>query len=66
MAKNRISASRRGFLLTVGAGSVATAAAVVQSMAPEPEAPVTAAREADKGGYQMSEHINKYYRTTRV
>ena len=66
MAKKRISASRRGFLLAVGAGGVATAAAAVQSVAPVPEKPETAARAADKGGYQMSENINKYYRTTRV
>lgn len=66
MAKKRISASRRGFLLAVGAGGVATAAAAVQSVAPVPEIPETATRAVDTGGYQMSEHINKYYRTTRV
>ena len=66
MANNRISASRRGFLLTVGAGSVATAAAAVQSMTPAPEPAKIPASAVDKGGYKVSEHINKYYRTTRV
>ncbi|HUU71427.1 MAG TPA: formate dehydrogenase [Burkholderiales bacterium] len=66
MAKRKMSASRRGFLISVGAGSVATAAAVVHSVTPESEAATIAPRPSKKGGYQVSDHINKYYRTTRV
>jgi hypothetical protein len=56
--------SRRNFLLAAGAGGVATAAAIVAKNPP-------ASRPADKGkratrGYHASEHINNYYRTTKV
>ena len=56
--------SRRNFLLTVGAGGAATAAAIVANKTTNPASP-------DKGkratrGYHASEHINNYYRTTKV
>jgi hypothetical protein len=66
MAKRNISTSRRGFLISVGAGSVATAAAVVSAVTAEPKAGSSATGPQAKDGYQVSEHINKYYRTTRV
>ena len=55
--------SRRNFLLAAGAGGVATAAAIV--------AKTPAAQSPDKNkrasrGYHSSEHINNYYRTTKV
>jgi succinate dehydrogenase/fumarate reductase flavoprotein subunit len=57
--------SRRNFLLTVGAGGAATAAAIVAKTSG------TASLEKDKDkratrGYHASEHINNYYRTTKV
>jgi hypothetical protein len=57
--------SRRNFLLTVGAGSAATAAAIVARK------PAATSSEKDKGkratrGYQPNEHVNNYYRTTKV
>jgi hypothetical protein len=55
--------SRRNFLLTVGAGGAATAAAIVE------KAPPTNSSGKDKRatrGYHASEHINNYYRTTKV
>lgn len=58
--------SRRNFLVAVGAGSAATVAAV----AAKTVAPV--AEEASKNagakstGYQVTEHVRKYYRTTLV
>jgi hypothetical protein len=57
--------SRRNFLLTVGAGGVATAAAVVGKKA---SAPTTTDGEGKRAtsGYKVSEHINNYYRTTKV
>ena len=55
--------SRRNFLLTVGAGGAATAAAIVA------KTPAKTASGKDKRatrGYHASEHINNYYRTTKV
>lgn len=56
--------SRRNFLLTVGAGGVATVAAVA---ATRPQAPTkkVAAAPGSKG-YQLTEHVRKYYSTTKV
>jgi NADPH:quinone reductase-like Zn-dependent oxidoreductase len=58
--------SRRNFLLAAGAGGVATAAAIVAKNAPSAQS-----ASPDKGkratrGYQASEHVNNYYRTTKV
>jgi hypothetical protein len=55
--------SRRNFLLTVGAGGAATAAAIV-AKAPAKESPDQGKRATR--GYHASEHINNYYRTTKV
>lgn len=57
--------SRRNFLLTAGAGGVATAAALV-ARAPKG---VTQEKNKDKRatqGYQVTAHVNNYYRTTKV
>ena len=56
--------TRRNFLVAVGAGGVATAAAVVgkssKGQAKKPEA------AAGGKGYQLTEHVRKYYETTKV
>ena len=65
MAKSGISSSRRGFLISVGSGGVAAAAAVVSAVTPATD-PGKSGKPPMKRGYQLSEHINKYYRTTRV
>ena len=57
--------SRRNFLLTVGAGGVATAAAVVATKKSSPAAAPSKDKRATSG-YQSSEHVNTYYRTTKV
>jgi shikimate 5-dehydrogenase len=58
--------SRRNFLLTLGAGGAATAAAVVATRsATTPPTPATKDKRATRG-YQASEHVNNYYRTTKV
>jgi len=57
--------SRRNFLFAASAGGVATAVAVVAKKS----APTTAPTSSDKRatlGYQSSEHVNNYYRTTKV
>ena len=64
MTEKKSKLSRRNFLLTVGAGGVATAAAVVGGKATAP-----ALDKSDKhagAGYKVSAHINNYYRTTKV
>ena len=56
--------SRRNFLLAVGAGGVATAAVVTgkgKPIAPKKAEVVRASR-----GYQVTEHVKKYYDTTKV
>jgi len=56
--------SRRNFLLAVGAGSAATAAAIVAK--PPAVSPDKEEGKRDTRGYQSSEHVNNYYRTTKV
>ncbi len=56
--------SRRNFLLTVGAGGAATAAAVVATKDPAPA--LTGKGKRATRGYHATEHVNNYYRTTKV
>jgi hypothetical protein len=56
--------SRRNFLLAAGAGGVATAAAIVAKNAPSTQSPDKNKRATR--GYHASEHVNNYYRTTKV
>lgn len=65
MSEKKTVLSRRNFLLTVGAGGAATAAAMV---ARTPQG-VSQGKGKDKRatrGYQASEHVNNYYRTAKV
>jgi hypothetical protein len=64
MAHKKPVLSRRNFLMTVGAGSAAGAAAIVAKTSGTP-----AAEKDDKratSGYKLSAHIENYYRTTKV
>jgi hypothetical protein len=56
--------SRRNFLLAVGTGGVAAAAVV----AGKSRAGQSKKAEAVSGGkgYQLTEHVRKYYETTKV
>ncbi|TAK43871.1 MAG: twin-arginine translocation signal domain-containing protein [Betaproteobacteria bacterium] len=57
--------SRRNFLLTIGAGGTAAAAAIVA----KPSRPAVQAHEKARrgtGGYQESAHVRNYYRTAKV
>ncbi len=56
--------SRRNFLLTLGAGGAATAAAIVAKNAPQGTTPDKSKRAGS--GYQESAHIRNYYRTAKV
>jgi hypothetical protein len=57
--------SRRNFLLTVGAGSAAAAAAIVAKNQTPPPTSSGKDKRATRG-YQASEHVSNYYRTTKV
>jgi len=58
--------SRRSFLLSVGVGGAAGAAALVAQN--KRAAPTQAASDAKRAaqGYQESAHVQNYYRTTKV
>jgi len=56
--------SRRNFLLTLGAGGAATAAAIVAKTTPT--LAVSGKGKRATRGYHASEHISNYYRTTKV
>jgi hypothetical protein len=58
--------SRRNFLLTLGAGGAATAAAIVAKN-PTPSKPSRSGQgKRATRGYELSEHIRHYYRTTLI
>jgi len=66
MIEKKAKLSRRNFLLTMGAGGAATAAAIVAKKGPNPSAEQTSKDKRATRGYQASEHVNNYYRTTKV
>lgn len=57
--------SRRNFLLTVGAGGAATAAAIVAKTSGTQAVEKQDSKRTTRG-YHASEHVNNYYRTTKV
>ncbi len=65
MENSRKRTGRRNFLLAVGAGSGAAIAAVAAKTVPQKEA-ANAKKDAQGSGYQLSEHVRKYYRTTLI
>ena len=65
MTEKKAKLSRRNFLLTAGAAGVAGAAAVATKTALQPADAQKNDKRATRG-YQVSEHINNYYRTTKV
>jgi hypothetical protein len=56
---------RRGFLLSVGAGALGSATAAVASVPPVAAAASAPAPESERG-YQETEHVRRYYRTTMI
>ena len=64
MTEKRAKLSRRNFLLAVGAGGAATAAAIVAKNSSTPQS--TSKDKRATRGYQASEHVNNYYRTAKV
>jgi hypothetical protein len=64
VSEKKAKLSRRNFLLTVGAGGAATAAAIVTTKS-TPSAKSGEGKRATRG-YHATEHVNNYYRTTKV
>jgi hypothetical protein len=64
MTEKKAKLSRRNFLLTVGVSGAAAGAAAIVAKTPD-AAPQSKDKRATRG-YQVSEHINNYYRTTKV
>ena len=60
----RLGMSRRKFMLAVGAGGVATAAAVA-TKSPQSQQKKAEAVNGSRG-YQLTEHVRKYYETAKV
>ena len=65
MSQKKPILSRRNFLLTVGAGGAATAAAIV-SKTPQGVSQEKIKDKRATQGYQATAHVNNYYRTTKV
>lgn len=60
--------SRRTIFAGAGTAGALAAVAAVLPRAPAEPAPAAAAgpAEADKGGYQVTQHVLRYYQTARV
>jgi hypothetical protein len=56
--------SRRSFILSVGAGSAAAAAAIVAGRSTGENFAANDKRATR--GYRVTEHVNSYYRTAKV
>ena len=60
---------RRGFLLTLGAGGASAAVVAARALSGGVVQPLNATAAAEvvtTGGYNATEHIRKYYRTTKT
>jgi hypothetical protein len=57
---------RRKFMMTLGLGGAAAAAAVLTGQGGQPQKGVTAGEKGESKGYQLTEHVRNYYRTCRV
>ena len=65
--ENKSKLSRRNFLLAVGAGGAATAAAIAtQAVGPASAQPATNTDKRHGRGYQETDHVRSYYNTTKV
>lgn len=58
--------NRRNFLLAAGLGTAGAAAAVVAGTRKSNAKAALAAEAAKPSGYHVSDHILKYYKTTKV
>jgi hypothetical protein len=63
MSERNAHLSRRNFLLTLGAGGAA--AAILAKTSGPPSSASDKEKRASRG-YRVTEHVNNYYRTTKV
>ena len=68
MQDNQPKPSRRGFVFGAAAAgaAAATVAALPQVQEADAQAPALKEPPANGGGYQLTEHVKRYYRTTLV
>jgi hypothetical protein len=69
MSDSQAKPSRRGFMLGAAVAGAATAAVVTLPKSSSPEAPLTEAQPPtpeNGGGYRVTEHVKRYYKTTLV
>lgn len=66
MKDNTTNLRRRDFLRSVGLGGAGAAAAVIGGKALIDKAASTENKAGSGKGYRLSEHVQNYYRTTRV
>ncbi|MGH8682287.1 MAG: twin-arginine translocation signal domain-containing protein [Burkholderiales bacterium] len=65
MENSKTKRSRRTFLLAVGAGGAAAVAAIGAKTLPQ-TAGASAKKQPEGKGYELTEHVRTYYRTTLV
>ena len=66
MAQVKDKLNRRNFLLALGAGGAATAAAIAVKLPAQDQPSTTGSGKRATKGYSATEHVNHYYRTTKV
>ncbi|MDB5899242.1 MAG: formate dehydrogenase [Ramlibacter sp.] len=69
MSEGQTKPSRRGFMLGAAVAGAATAAVVTQPLLQPDVVPVADAvvpPPENGGGYHLSEHVKRYYKTTLV
>jgi hypothetical protein len=69
MSESQSKPSRRGFMMGAAVAGAATAAVATLPKSPLPQAPVAEAvppAPDNGGGYRVTEHVRRYYKTTRV
>jgi shikimate 5-dehydrogenase len=66
MSRDKSDLGRRRFLLALGAGGAASAAAIAVTTVPLAQPAVTGDSKKKTRGYHASAHIRNYYRTAKV
>ena len=68
MQESQQKPSRRSFFFGVAATGAAAAAIVALPGAPAPQAELPESKPAPKkgGGYSLSDHVKRYYKTARI
>ncbi len=62
----RTNARRRGFLLALGVGGAGAAVLAARSLTGSAPSTDGAAAADDSKGYQVTDHVRRYYRTAKI